>query len=64
MTKVLFSTDSLFKGHLRSHEVTIRFSPITRDRMVIETREWFQTTKLVNSVRMISFMTYLGHDLT
>ena len=31
------------EGHLRSREDTIRFSPITRDRMEIEMRKWCQT---------------------
>ena len=29
------------EGHLRSNEVTIRFSPRSRDMMEIETRKWF-----------------------
>ena len=31
-------------GHLRSNEVIIRFWPITRDRVEIETRKWCQAT--------------------
>ena len=34
-------------GHLRSNELTIHISPISRDRMDIETRKWCQTTWLV-----------------
>ena len=52
------------EDHLRPHEVTIRFLPITRDRMEIETRKWFQTTWLVKPLRKIRILTYLGHDLT
>ena len=52
------------EGHLRSHEVIIRFSPITRVRMEIDTRKWFQTTWLVKLLRNICTLTYLGHDLT
>ena len=32
------------ESHMRSHEVTIQFSPITRDRMKIESREWCRKT--------------------
>ena len=31
------------EGHLRSHEVTIHFLPITLNRTEKETRKWFQT---------------------
>ena len=40
------------------------FSPISRDWMEIETRKWCQTTWLVNPLRKMCIMTYLGHDLT
>ena len=33
-------------GRLRSNEVTISFSPISRDMMEIEMRKWRQTTVL------------------
>ena len=52
------------EGHLRSHEVTIRFSPITRNRMEIEMRKWCQTTWLVKPLWTICILTFLGHDLT
>ena len=51
----------------RSSEVTwrhSRFSPVTRDRMKIETHKWCQTMWLVNPVWKICILTYLGHDLT
>ena len=51
-------------GQMRSNEVTIRFSPISRDRMEIETRKLCQTTWLVESLRMMCISTYLGYDLT
>ena len=51
-------------GHLRSNDVTIRFSPISRDRMEIETRKWCQTTWLVEPLQRMCILTYLGHDLT
>ena len=51
-------------GHLRSNDVTIRFSPISRDRIEIETRKWRQTTWLVEPLQRMCILTYLGHDLT
>ena len=51
------------EDHLRSHEATIRFSPITRDRVEKETRKWCKTTWLVKPPREICILTYLGHDL-
>ena len=33
------------EGQLRSHDVTICFPPITRDRMEIQTYKWCQTTQ-------------------
>ena len=41
----------------------IKIFLLTRDRMEIETRKWCKTIKLVNSVRMVCILTYLGHDL-
>ena len=52
------------EGHLRSHKVTIRFSPITRDIMEIETRKWCETTCLVKTLRKICISTYFGHNLS
>ena len=46
------------------NEVTIRFSPITRDRMEIETRKWCHTSWLVNLLRTICILTYFRDDLT
>ena len=51
-------------GHLRSNEVTIRFSPISRDGMEIEMRKWCQTTLLVEPLQRMCILTFLGHDLT
>ena len=51
-------------GHLRSNEVKIRFSPVTPDRMKIETRKWCQTTWFVKPLRKICILTYFVHDLT
>ena len=48
-------------GHMRPQSV---FSPITRDRMEIETRKWCQTTWIVKPLRKKRILTYLGHDLT
>ena len=48
----------------RSNEVTIRFSPISRDRMEIETRKWCQTTWAIEPLRRMCILTYLDHDLT
>ena len=50
--------------HMRSNEVLIRFSPISRDRIDIETRKWCQTTWLVKPLRKMCKLTYMGHDLT
>ena len=46
------------EGHLRSHEVTISFSPITRDRMDVDTCKWCQTTLLVKPPRKMCILTY------
>ena len=51
-------------GHLRSNEVKILFSPITRDRMEIKVRKWYQATWPVKPIREICILTYFGHDLT
>ena len=51
------------ESHMRSHEVTIHFSPITRDRMEIESREWCRKTLLVKPLRKIRILAYLGHNL-
>ena len=40
------------------------FSPISRDRMEIETRKWCQATWLVEPLQKLCILTYLGHDLT
>ena len=53
-----------WEGQLRSHEGIIRVSPITRDRMEMETRKWCQTAWLVKPLWKICILTYLGHDLT
>ena len=53
-----------WEGQLRSHDVTIRFSPITSDRTEKETCKWCQTTWLVKPLWNICILTYLGHDLT
>ena len=56
----------LIRGHgkvMRSHEVTIHFSPVTHDRMEIESRKWCQTTLLVRPLRKIWILAYLGHKL-
>ena len=53
-------------GHLRSNEITIRFSPITRDRMEIEMRKWCHTTWLFKTLRLfktLCILNFLGHDL-
>ena len=52
------------EGQLGSHEVKIRFSPITRDRMEIEISKWWQTTWQVKPLRKTCILTYFGHDLT
>ena len=52
------------EGHLKSSEATIRFSPITRAKMEIETWKWCSTTWLVNPLRNISMLTCFGHELT
>ena len=39
------------EGHLGSDEVAIRLSPITRDRMEIETLKWCQMAWLVEPLR-------------
>ena len=49
----------LREGHLRSHEVAIRFSQITRHMMEIETYKWYQTTWLVKPFRKILVLTYI-----
>ena len=56
-------TDDL-EGHLRSHEATIRLSPIICDRMEIETHKWCQRTWLVKPLWKICMLTYMDHDLT
>ena len=48
------------EGHLRIHDVTIRFSPITRDKMEVETRKWCETTWLATTLRKLCILTYLG----
>ena len=50
--------------HLRSNDVTIHFSPISRDRMKIETHKWCQSTWLVEPLQRMCILTYLCHDLT
>ena len=49
---------------MRSNEVLIRFSPISRDIIDVETRKWCQVTWLVKPLRKMCKLTYLGHDLT
>ena len=51
-------------GQLRSNKVKIRFSPITREKLEIETGKWCQTTRLVKTLRKICILTYFGHNLT
>ena len=51
-------------GYLRLNRVLIRFSPISRDRMEMETRKWCQTTWLVKLLRKMCVLTYLDHELT
>ena len=46
-------------GHLRSNDIKIRVSPITRDMMEKETRKWCQTTWLAKPLRRICIWTYL-----
>ena len=47
------------RGQMRSNEVTIRFSPINRDRMEKETRKWCQTIWPVEPLRMLCILTYM-----
>ena len=51
-------------GQMSSNEVTIFFLPISRDGMEIETRKWCHAAWLVEPLRMLCILTYLGHDLT
>ena len=46
-----FTTQGSREGHVGSDEVTIRFSPLTRDRMEIETLKWCQMAWLVEQLR-------------
>ena len=50
-------------GQMSSNGVLIRFSPISGDRMEIETCIWCQTTWLVKPLRKMGILTYLGHGL-
>ena len=56
------ATDDRVHGEVS--EVTIRLSPISRDRMEIDTHKWCQTTWLVEPLRRICVLIYVGHDLT
>ena len=58
------SRDGEVTGHLISNDATIRFSPISRDRVEIWTRKWCQTTWLVERLQKMCILTYLVHDLT
>ena len=51
-------------GHLRSNEITIRFSPINHDSIDIEMHKWCQTTWLIKLLQKICILTHLGNDLT
>ena len=51
-------------GQRRSIGVTIRFLPISRDRLQVETRYWCQATWPIELLRRMRTLIYLGHDLT